>query len=331
MNVLVTGGAGYIGSVVVEEVLAAGHEAVVYDNLSKGHRDAVAEGATFIQGTLHDKRTLECAIEKYRVEAVIHMAADALVGESFQNPVKYYANNLAGSMALLEAMRETGLSRLVFSSTCAVYGESERQPIDELQPTLPINPYGETKLAVERACYWHEQAYGLRYVALRYFNAAGATGRCGERHDPETHLIPIVLQAAAGQRACVQVFGDDYLTRDGSCVRDYIHVSDLARAHLLGLEHTERSSGIFNLGNGGGNTVFEVIEAARRVTKREIPVHIGPRRPGDPAILTASSNKIKNELGWMPRKQDLSGIVDSAWAWIRRRGAREETPQEIRQ
>jgi UDP-glucose 4-epimerase len=330
MNVLVTGGAGYIGSVVVEEVLAAGHEAVVYDNLSKGHRDAVAEGATFIQGTLHDKRTLECAIEKYRVEAVIHMAADALVGESFQNPVKYYANNLAGSMALLEAMRETGLSRLVFSSTCAVYGESERQPIDELQPTLPINPYGETKLAVERACYWHEQAYGLRYVALRYFNAAGATGRCGERHDPETHLIPIVLQAAAGQRACVQVFGDDYLTRDGSCVRDYIHVSDLARAHLLGLEHTERSSGIFNLGNGGGNTVFEVIEAARRVTKREIPVHIGPRRPGDPAILTASSNKIKNELGWMPRKQDLSGIVDSAWAWIRRRGAREETREEIR-
>jgi UDP-glucose 4-epimerase len=316
MHVLVTGGAGYIGSVIVEELLASGHKAIVYDNLSKGHRDAVADRAEFIQGDLLDKRTLEGAIEKHKIDAIMHMAAYSLVGESFQNPAKYYANNLTGSMVLLEAMRETGVSRLVFSSSAAVYGESEKQPIDELQPTLPTNPYGETKLAFERACHWHEQAYGLRYVTLRYFNAAGATERCGERHDPETHLIPIVLQVAAGQRPHVEVLGDDYPTRDGTCVRDYIHVSDLARAHILGLEHTERSSGTFNLGSGSGYTVLDVIETARKVTRREITVRIGPRRAGDPAILIASSEKIKQELGWTRQKPDLSTILTSAWDWM---------------
>jgi UDP-glucose 4-epimerase len=322
MHVLVTGGAGYIGSVIVEELLTSGHQAIVYDNLSKGHRDAVADGAEFIQGDLLDKQTLEGAIEKHRIDAIMHMAAYSLVGESFQNPAKYYANNLTGGMVLLEAMRETGVSRMVFSSSAAVYGESEKQPIDELQPTLPTNPYGETKLAFERACHWHEQAYGLRYVTLRYFNAAGATERCGERHDPETHLIPIVLQVAAGQRPRVEVLGDDYPTRDGTCVRDYIHVSDLARAHILGLKHTKRSSGTFNLGSGSGYTVFDVIEAARKVTRREIPVRIGPRRAGDPAILIASSDKIKQELGWTRQKQDLSTILTSAWDWMHQRTTR---------
>jgi len=319
MRILVTGGAGYVGSVVVEELLAAGQGAVVYDNLSQGHRESVHSGAEFIQGEILDRKALESALTKHKIDAVIHMAANALVGESCRNPAKYYANNLVTSVALLEAMRATGVSCLVLSSTAAVYGESEKPFIDESDPTRPTNPYGETKLAFERACHWYEQAYGLRFVSLRYFNAAGATKLCGEQHDPETHLIPIILQAAAGQRPQVEIFGDDYPTYDGTCVRDYINVSDLAHAHVLALDYLKRSSGIFNLGCGGGRSVMEVVRTAREVTGREIPVRIGARRPGDPAVLVASSEKIKRELGWVPEKQDLQAIIASAWEWMRQR------------
>lgn len=317
MRILVTGGAGYIGSVVVEELLAQGETAVVYDNLSKGHRESVAPGAEFIQGELLDSERLERVLAEHQVEAVMHMAADSLVGESFQNPAKYYANNLVASLSLLKAMRAARVSRIVLSSTAAVYGEPEKQPISEGDATCPTNPYGETKLALERALHWSEKAYGLRYVSLRYFNAAGATERCGELHDPETHLIPIVLQVASGQRPCLEIFGNDYPTRDGTCVRDYIHVSDLARAHVLALELLAERSAIFNLGCGGGYTVLEVVEAARKVTGHAIPVRFGPRRAGDPAVLVASSEKIQKELGWKARQQDLQAIIESAWTWMR--------------
>jgi len=317
MRVLVTGGAGYIGSVVVEELLAQGETAVVYDNLSKGHRESVAPGAEFIRGELLDKETLQRALVEHRIEAVIHMAADSLVGESFQNPAKYYANNVIASLSLLEAMRAARVPRIVLSSTAAVYGEPEKQPIRECDPTCPTNPYGETKLALEKALHWCEQAYGLRYISLRYFNAAGATQRCGELHDPETHVIPIILQVASGQRPYLEIFGNDYPTRDGTCVRDYIHVSDLARAHVLALRLLPEKSDIFNLGCGGGYTVLEVVEAARKVTGHGIPIRIGSRRAGDPAVLVASSEKIQKELGWQPRQQDLHSIIESAWTWTR--------------
>ena len=316
MRVLVTGGAGYIGSVVVEELIARGHTAVVYDNLVKGHRESVAPGAEFIKGDLLEQATLERALAQHKIEAVVHMAAYSLVGESFHNPAKYFANNLTASLAMLEAMRAQRVSKLVLSSTAAVYGEPEKQPISESTETLPTNPYGETKLALEKALHWYDQAYGLRYVSLRYFNAAGATQRCGELHDPETHLIPILLQVAAGQRPDVEVFGNDYPTSDGTCVRDYIHVSDLADAHVRALGYMDRASGIFNLGCGGGYSVLEVVEAARKVTGKEIPVRFGPRRSGDPAVLVASSEKIKQELGWKPEKQDLHAIILSAWNWM---------------
>ena len=320
MQILVTGGAGYIGSVVVEELLASGHGAVVYDNLSQGHRESVLPGAEFIEGEIQDRAKMEAALVKHKIDAVIHMAANALVGESCVNPSKYYNNNLVTGVALLDAMRASGVARLVLSSTAAVYGESRKPLIEESDPTEPTNPYGETKLAFERASHWYEQAYGMRFVSLRYFNAAGATKLCGEKHDPESHLIPIILQAAAGQRSHIEVYGNDYPTPDGTCVRDYIHVSDLARAHVLALEHTNRASGIFNLGCGGGHSVMQVIEEARRISGREIPVRIGPRRPGDPAVLVASSEKIKKELGWAPQKQDLYKIVGSAWEWMQQRG-----------
>jgi UDP-glucose 4-epimerase len=317
MRVLVTGGAGYIGSVVTEELVNDGHEAVVYDNLSKGHRDAVADGAHLVQGDLMDTATLRSAFEQHRIEAVIHMAADSLVGESVEHPAKYFRNNLVAGLNLLDAMRDAGIGRFVFSSTAATYGEPAKQPIEESDPTEPTNPYGESKLAFERALRWYENAYGLRYASLRYFNAAGATTKCGEIHNPETHLIPIVLQAAAGQRDHVTIYGDDYPTRDGTCVRDYIHVVDLARAHILALGALEERSAIYNLGCGGdGYSVREVIETAEAVTGREIPVKVGPRRPGDPAVLIASSERIKKELDWRPAFQDLRVIIESAWTWM---------------
>jgi UDP-glucose 4-epimerase len=317
MRVLVTGGAGYIGSVVVEELLRDDHEVIIFDNLVKGHRESVPPQVRFVEADLLDHESLIAALAG--TEAVIHMAAHSLVGESVQKPDKYYQNNVVAGLSLLNAMRETKVQRLVFSSTAAVYGEPEKQPIEESDTTQPTNPYGQTKLAFEHALHWHEQAYGIRYASLRYFNAAGATERCGEMHDPETHLIPLVLQAAAGKRAHVEMFGDDYPTRDGTCVRDYIHVTDLARAHVLALKILDERSAIYNLGCGGdGYTVREVIDVAREVTGRDVPVKLAPRRAGDPAVLIASSDRIKKELDWTPQYQDLRKIVDSAWRWLQR-------------
>jgi UDP-glucose 4-epimerase len=315
MNVLVTGGAGYIGSVVVEQLLAHGHRAVAYDNLSKGHRAAVAPAAALIVGELRDRGKLRRAFAEHQIEAVIHMAADSLVGESVAEPQKYFLNNVGAGLALLEVMLEAGIRRLVFSSTAATYGEPERVPLTEDAPQSPTNPYGESKLAFERALRWYDAAYGLRYASLRYFNAAGASERCGEDHEPETHLIPRVLRVAAGTLAHLNIFGEDYPTPDGTCIRDYIHVVDLADAHLLALQALAEGSRIYNLGYGSGYSVREVVEMARQVTGRSIPTERAPRRPGDPAILIASPDKIMRELGWQPRLSELDHIIESAWRW----------------
>ena len=317
MRVLVTGGAGYIGSVVTEQLIGDGHEVVVYDNLSKGHRGAVVQGAELVHAALGDVDVLNQTLSDRKIEAVIHMAASSLVGESVEQPNKYYQNNVVAGLVLLEAMLACDVKRLVFSSTAAVYGEPEAQPIEESAPSNPTNPYGETKLAFEHAMKWFDRAYGLRYASLRYFNAAGATEHCGEDHDPETHIIPITLQAAAGKRSHVEIYGEDYPTPDGTCIRDYIHVVDLARAHIQALEALSDGSRIYNLGCGGaGYSVRDVIDTAQRVTGKEIPTRFGPRRAGDPAILVASSDKIKEELGWQPRYQDLGLIIESAWRWM---------------
>lgn len=317
MRVLVTGGAGYIGSVVTEELVRDGHEVTVYDNLVKGHREAVVDGAHLIVGDLLDDPSLKATLTERRIEAVVHMAAYSLVGESVTNPAKYYRNNVTAGLSLLDAMVACDVRRIVFSSTAAVYGEPEQQPIEEDAKLQPTNPYGETKLALERALHWYEVAHGMRSASLRYFNAAGASGRCGEMHDPETHLIPLLLQAATGQLPEVTVFGEDYPTRDGTCVRDYIHVTDLARAHVMALGVLEERSCTYNLGCGGdGYTVREVIDTAREVTGRDIPVRMGPRRAGDPAVLVASPEKIKQELGWRPAMGDLTTIISSAWQWM---------------
>jgi UDP-glucose 4-epimerase len=276
--------------------------------------------AVFVQGDLLDRPLLDKTLVEHDIEAVIHMAAYSLVGESVSEPAKYYMNNVIAGISLLDAMRDSGVSKIVFSSTAAVYGEPEKQPIEELDRTAPTNPYGDTKLAFEHALKSYERAYGIRYVSLRYFNAAGASQRCGEIHDPETHLIPIVLQVAAGERKEVEVFGNDYPTRDGTCVRDYIHVIDLARAHVKALEILGERSSIFNLGCGGdGYTVKEVIEMAKEITGRDISARISDRRPGDPAVLIASSDRIRSELGWQPEFQDLRTIIESAWNWTQRR------------
>ncbi len=317
MRTLVTGGAGYIGSVVVEELLRDGHEVVVYDNLSKGHRESVPANVRSVEADLIDRERLMRVLRDESVEAVVHMAASSLVAESVQHPDKYYQNNVVAGLSLLDAMREAQVKRLVFSSTAAVYGEPEKQPIEETDPTNPTNTYGETKLAFEHALRRYESAFGMRFAALRYFNAAGATKQCGEWHDPETHLIPLVLQAATGQRDAVEIYGDDYSTRDGTCVRDYIHVIDLARAHVLALKILDERSAIYNLGCGGdGYTVREVIDVAKEVTGGDISTKIVDRRSGDPAVLIASSDRIKSELGWAPQFQDLRKIVESAWQWL---------------
>lgn len=317
MRILVTGGAGYIGSVVTQELIKDNHGVVVYDSLYKGHRPAVVDGAEFVQADLRDEEILRRTLHEKNIEAVIHMAADSLVGESYVNPGKYYDNNVSAGLVLLNAMRDANVRQLVFSSTAAVYGEPEKQPIEESDPTNPTNPYGESKLAFERAMHWYDRAHGLRYASLRYFNAAGATHKCGEVHDPETHLIPILLQVASGKRDHVEIFGDDYPTADGTCIRDYIHVVDLARAHILALGVLNEGSRIYNLGCGGsGYSVRQVTDTARQITGKEIPVKIGPRRAGDPAVLIASSEKVKRELGWKPQYQDLTVIIDSAWRWM---------------
>ncbi|MDP3719607.1 MAG: UDP-glucose 4-epimerase GalE [Acidobacteriota bacterium] len=318
LRVAVTGGAGYIGSIVTERLVAGGHQVMVIDDLSKGHRDTVPFEAEFAELSLSDRPALTDALRRFGANAVVHMAASSLVGESVGSPGKYYDNNLGAGLALLEAMRESGVPRLVFSSTAAVYGEPVKQPIEEDDPTKPTNPYGETKLAFERALYWYAGAHALRSVSLRYFNAAGASARNGERHEPETHLIPLVLQVAAGERSHVTVFGDDYPTRDGTCVRDYIHVEDLAAAHVLALESLQAPGRCvaYNLGCGGdGYSVQEIIDAAQRLTGRTVKTEAAPRRAGDPAVLIASSTRIARELGWHPRKQ-LDDIVTSAWTWM---------------
>ena len=323
MRVVVTGGAGYIGSIVTEQLIQDRHDVLVIDNLSKGHRDAVAEDVRFARLELIDRDAVTDALREFRADAVVHMAASSLVGESVVEPATYYRNNVTAGLALLDAMRAASVPRLVFSSTAAVYGEPEKQPIEESDPTNPTNTYGETKLAFERALRWYGQAYDLRSISLRYFNAAGASARNGERHDPETHLIPLVLDVAARRRPEVVVFGDDYPTADGTCVRDYIHVEDLARAHVLALQALDApgASRAYNLGCGGsGYSVRQVIESAVRVTGRPIPVRVAGRRPGDPAVLVASSNRIGRDLGWQPEHQQLDRIVASAWNWM---GSRE--------
>lgn len=322
MNVLVTGGAGYIGSIVTAELINAGHTVTVFDNLSHGHRDAVNEKARLVEGDLADVAGLSRLIADGAFDAVMHFAAFIEAGESMKFPERFFRNNTANTLGLLECMLRAGVQRLVFSSTAALYGEPENTPIVETDPLRPTNAYGESKLLVERMLDWFHRIHGLRYASLRYFNAAGATQELGEAHDPETHLIPLVLQVAAGIRESISIFGSDYPTPDGTCIRDYIHVLDLAHAHVLALEALlQREKLVYNLGNGCGFSVKQVIEAARRVTGKSIPVVDSPRRPGDPAILVASSEKIRKELGWQPRYPDPETIIESAWNWHRRHPA----------
>lgn len=322
MAILVCGGAGYIGSHAVSELLDRKEEVVIIDNLQKGHLPAVLEGATFYNGDLKDEEFLKNVFKENEIEAVIHFAADSLVGESVEKPLQYYENNVYGTMCLLKVMTEFNVKKIVFSSTAATYGEAENIPIVENDPTVPTNPYGETKLAVEKMLKWSEQAYGLKYVVLRYFNVAGAhmEGKLGEDHDPETHLIPIILQVALGNREKIMIFGDDYQTEDGTCIRDYIHVTDLADAHILAIEklRKDNTSATYNLGNGNGFSVKQVIETARTVTGHPIPAEVASRRAGDPAVLIASSEKAINELGWKPKYADLHTMIESAWNWFQK-------------
>ena len=316
-RVLVTGGAGYIGSVVVEELIASGAErVVVLDDLSKGHAGAVVTPAHLVRGDIADGPLVERLCKEEGLTSVVHLAASSLVGESVTNPAKYYRDNVVKGLALLDAVVAAGVRRFVFSSTAAVYGEPAGSPITEDFPNTPTNTYGETKLAFEKALSWYARAHGIAYASLRYFNAAGATAHNGEQHVPETHLIPLVLAAAYGARPDITVFGEDYPTKDGTCVRDYIHVSDLARAHVLAIEVLGAKGGtLCNLGCGGGFSVAEVIDVARRVTGKTIAVKKGPRRDGDPAVLVASSNRARELLRWEPRRQELSTIVEDAWRW----------------
>jgi len=316
MNVFVTGGAGYIGSHVVRRLAEAGHGVRVYDNLSEGHRAAVPAETLFEGDLMDEERLVEALSGGY--DCVMHFAAHCYVGESMEDPEKYYRNNVVGSLRLLSAMRKAGARRLVFSSTAATYGEPDEVPIPEDHPTRPINAYGQTKLDVEHALAYYAGAYGLGYCSLRYFNAAGAAPDAviGEDHDPETHLVPIVLQVALGQRDEVKVFGSDYPTRDGTCIRDYIHVWDLAQAHILAMEAIEPGVGLtYNLGNGSGYSVREVIEIASKVTGHDIPAARAARRPGDPPELVASSERISADLGWTPEYPDLEAIIETAWRW----------------
>jgi UDP-glucose 4-epimerase len=315
MNVLVTGGAGYIGSVTTERLLDAGHEVTVFDNLERGHREAVDRRAAFVQGDLRDAEAIRKAVAAVRPDAVMHFAAYALVPESMKEPEKYFVNNVSGGINLVEAMRQAGTRRIVFSSTCATYGEPEKVPIVETLPQRPTNPYGESKLMFERTLGWYSQLHGMTTVFLRYFNASGATVQFGEDHEPETHLIPNILRVALGKQQKVLVFGDDYDTPDGTCIRDYIHIVDLAEAHILALAAGQ--SGAYNLGTGTGYSVRQVIQTARRVTGHPIPEEMRPRRPGDPPRLIASSAKAMRELGWVPRYENIEAIVESAWRWHR--------------
>jgi len=317
MKILVTGGAGYIGSVVVEELIRQGVRVVVYDNLSQGHRAAVHPQAEFVLGDLADRRLLDSVLAAHGVEAIMHFASFTLVGESTKQPLKYIGDNVVNGLTLLRAAVDHGVRRFILSSTANLFDKPARIPIDESETIVPGSPYGESKFILERILYWLDRTCGLRYAALRYFNAAGATAERGEDHHPETHLIPLVLQVALGRRERIEVYGADYPTRDGTCVRDYIHILDLAQAHILALRALEDGSRTYNLGNGQGYTVREVIDTARAVTGRAVPAVDSPRRKGDPAALVASSDKIRQELGWQPRHPDLRDIVQSAWDWHR--------------
>lgn len=319
MSILVLGGAGYIGSHTALELVKAGEDVVVADNLATGHIQAVPKGARFYQGDIHDKAFLDDLFTKEKIDAVIHFAAFSLVGESVTNPLKYYDNNLCGTKVLLDSMVEHHIDKIVFSSTAATYGEPENIPILETDRTLPTNPYGETKLAMEKMFYWTSKAHDLRYVSLRYFNACGAdeSGNIGEAHNPESHLIPLILQVPNGQRESISIFGTDYDTPDGTCIRDYIHVTDLAQAHILAVKYLREGneSNIFNLGNGVGYSVREVIETSRKVTGHPIPEVETPKRAGDPARLVASSEKARKVLGWNPTHASLENIIGDAWKW----------------
>ena len=322
MRLSVLGGAGYIGSHTALELIKKGHEVIVVDNLVTGYEKAIPDKAVFYQGDIRNFDFLDNLFKKEKIDAVIHFAAYSLVGESVTNPLKYYDNNLYGTKVLLEAMIKNNVNKIVFSSTAATYGEPENIPILESDRTCPTNPYGETKLAMEKMFHWASKAHGLSYVSLRYFNACGAdaTGQIGEAHNPESHLIPLVLQVPNGKRESVSIYGTDYDTPDGTCIRDYIHVTDLAEAHILAVEYLAKGgeSNIFNLGNGVGYSVREVIETARRVTGHPIPATEVPRRAGDPARLVASGEKAKNILGWEPKIKQLDEIVESAWKWHRK-------------
>jgi len=313
VRVCVTGGAGYIGSVTSELLLDSGHEVIVFDNLERGHREAIDDRAELVEGDLRDAVAIRTVLRDTKPDAVMHFAAYALVGESMTNPEIYFRNNVVGGINLAEAMLAAEVGKIVFSSTCATYGQPEKVPISEDNPQRPTNPYGESKLVFERILDWHARLHGMQTVFLRYFNACGATRQFGEYHDPETHLIPIILQVALGKRDHISIYGDDYETPDGTCIRDYIHIVDLARAHILALESEE--SGAYNLGTGTGCSVLEVLAAARTVTGHAIPATREPRRAGDPARLVASPEKARDVLGWTPRFNDLPSIIGSAWAW----------------
>ncbi|WP_058303509.1 UDP-glucose 4-epimerase GalE [Gorillibacterium timonense] len=320
MAIMVTGGAGYIGSHMVAELLRLGEEVVIVDSLETGHRDAVLGGKLYV-GDLRDKEVLDKAFGENDIEAVIHFAANSLVGESMSNPGKYYHNNVYGTLCLLEKMQQYGVNKIVFSSTAATYGEPERTPISEDDRTFPTNTYGETKLAMEKMMKWFDTAHGVKYVSLRYFNACGAheSGKIGEDHAPETHLIPLVLQVPLGKREFISIYGEDYPTPDGTCIRDYLHVSDLASAHVLALGRLRSGgdSAVYNLGSGRGYSVKEIIEVARKVTGHPIPAKAEARRAGDPAELIASSAKAERELGWVRKMDRLEDIIASAWKWHR--------------
>lgn len=315
MSVLVTGAAGFVGSVLTRELIDRNVHVIGLDNLQQGHQQSIPQGIEFVSGSVGDPQLLQDIFQRNNIESVIHLAAEALVGPSMTDPARYFVNNTAAPLALLDTMREHGVDRIIFSSTAAVYGEPESVPILEDAPKQPSNSYGESKLMFERMLDWYGRAYGLKYAILRFFNVAGAA-EVGEHHEPETHLIPIVLSVALGQRQSLDVFGSDYPTRDGSCVRDYVHVSDVVDAHLRCLDSLEDiTSAIYNLGNGTGYSVLEVIDAARKVTGHEIPANMIARRPGDPPSLIASYQRIREAIGWEPQIPDIESIVKSAWVW----------------
>ncbi|MFC0523620.1 UDP-glucose 4-epimerase GalE [Pontibacillus salicampi] len=322
MSILVCGGAGYIGSHAVAELIDQGEDVIVVDSLETGHEEAVIEGAVFYQGDMREEGFLERVFAENEIDSVMHFAANSLVGESVENPLKYYDNNVYGAITLLKVMARHDVLQIVFSSTAATYGEPNQIPIQESDATAPTNPYGETKRAIERMLMWAEQAHGIRSIVFRYFNVAGADpkGRLGEDHRPETHLIPIILQVAQGKRDKILMFGDDYPTADGTCIRDYIHVTDLVDAHILAVRKLQdgAQSATYNLGNGQGFSVKEVVDAVRKVTGHEIPAEVAPRRAGDPAKLVASSEKAKRELGWVPQYAQVEQMIESAWDWYQK-------------